>query len=120
MKRKIVVVLMLCLPAPAARGQQAPLDPVAQWHQWRGPLANGTAPHGDPPVTWDEKTNIKWKTPLPGRGSSTPIIWDDRIVLQTAIDTGRAADAAALPKADAGIERKTTAPSTYHQFVVLC
>jgi hypothetical protein len=41
------------------------------WHQWRGPLTTGFAPHGDPPLRWDATTNIKWKAALPGRGSAT-------------------------------------------------
>lgn len=59
------------------------------WHQWRGPEATGVAPHGDPPLEWDADTNIKWKAPLPGRGNSTPIVWQDRIYLLTAIKTDR-------------------------------
>src|SRR5690242_337838 len=31
------------------------------WPHWRGPAANGTAPKADPPLTWDDTTNIKWK-----------------------------------------------------------
>ena len=45
------------------------------WHQWRGPEANGVAPTGDPPIEWDQTRNIKWKAEIPGHGKSTPIIW---------------------------------------------
>jgi outer membrane protein assembly factor BamB len=60
------------------------------WPQWRGPFANGTAPEGDPPIFWNEAdgTNIQWKTEIPGRGHSTPIAWDDRIFLTTAVAFG--------------------------------
>jgi outer membrane protein assembly factor BamB len=95
-------------------------DPLDNWPHWRGPLATGLAPRGEPPVKWDAKTNVKWKAPLPGRGSSTPIICGDQIFLLTAIDTGRAADPAALPKTDPRFEKKTNAPTTLYQFVVLC
>jgi outer membrane protein assembly factor BamB len=108
------------LLAFSAQADEASRKPIDNWHQWRGPLANGTSPHGDPPVQWDTKTNITWKTALRGKGSSTPIIWGDRIFLLTAVDTGKQAATAELPKADAGFERKTPAPTTYHQFVVLC
>src|SRR5688572_20288978 len=43
----------------------------ANWPQWRGPLANGMAPHADPPTTWAEDKNVRWKVKLPGQGSST-------------------------------------------------
>ena len=64
---------------------------AANWHQWRGPDATGTARQGDPPTKWDEQTNIKWKVAIPGRGTSTPIVWGDRIFILTAIKTDRQA-----------------------------
>ncbi len=91
-----------------------------QWGHWRGPLACGVAPHGDPPTTWDEKTNVKWKAAVPGRGSSTPVVWGDRVFVATAVDTGRAAKPADLPKVPPELEKKTKAPSTYHQFLLIC
>jgi outer membrane protein assembly factor BamB len=91
-----------------------------QWPYWRGPLTTGAAPHGDPPVTWDEKTNIRWKAEIPGRGSSTPVVWGDCVFVATALDTGRAAKAEDLPKIDPKVERKTKAPTTYHRFVLIC
>ena len=80
---------------------------------------DGVAPHADPPLRWDDSTNIRWKTELPGRGSATPIIWGDQIFIATAIDTGRPAAAADLPKADPRFETKTKPPTTYHQFVLI-
>jgi outer membrane protein assembly factor BamB len=94
-------------------------EPLDNWHHWRGPLANGTAPKADPPLKWDAKTNIKWKAALPGRGSSTPIVWGDQVFVVTAIDTGKEADPNQLPKEDPRFEKKTVAPTTVHQFVVL-
>ncbi|MCG3125494.1 MAG: Outer membrane protein assembly factor BamB [Phycisphaerae bacterium] len=61
------------------------------WHQWRGPLANGTALHGDPPTEWSESKNVRWKVAIPGRGHSSPIVWKDRIYLLTAIKTEQVA-----------------------------
>ena len=61
----------------------------SNWPQWRGPLANGVAPLGDPPIEWSETRNVQWKVPLPGRGTATPIIWDDQVFILTAIPTGK-------------------------------
>ncbi len=58
------------------------------WPQWRGPRSTGEAPHGDPPVRWDDKTNIRWKAPLPGLGHATPVVWGDRIFVLTAVPAG--------------------------------
>ena len=54
------------------------------WPWWRGPNLDGTSPDADPPLTWSETKNIVWKTPVSGRGHSTPSIRGDRIFLQTA------------------------------------
>jgi outer membrane protein assembly factor BamB len=116
-----VAVLSLCvLLAPAVARGEAPPQRDDHWPAWRGPLGDGSVPHGDPPVKWDEKTNVKWKVAVPGRGSSTPVVWGDRIFLLSAVDTGRKAAPADLPKADPRLEKKTQAPQTYHQFLVLC
>src|SRR6476619_5651776 len=93
------------LLSPFARAGEN--DRLANWPQWRGPLATGVAPEGDPPTKWDEKTNVRWKTTLPGRGSSTPIVWGDQIFVLTAVDTGRTADAKDIPTPDARFEKKT-------------
>ena len=59
-------------------------DRQRNWPQWRGPLATGVAPHGDPPIVWSELKNVRWKKPLAGQGHSSPIIWGDRIFLTSA------------------------------------
>lgn len=47
------------------------------WPQWRGPAGLGHAPDGsNPPIRWSEDENVVWKTPLPGRGWSSPVIAD--------------------------------------------
>jgi outer membrane protein assembly factor BamB len=120
MVRLIAFPLAAALVGALARADEpAPLL-RDNWHQWRGPDATGFAPTADPPLTWDAKTNIKWKAEIPGRGASTPIIWGDRIFLLSALDTGREADAKDIPKPDPRFEIKTKPPSTYHQWLVVC
>lgn len=58
------------------------------WGQWRGPNMDGVAPYGDPPIEWSESINIAWRVEIPGRGASTPIVWNDLVILQTAIPAG--------------------------------
>src|SRR4051812_33886448 len=58
------------------------------WPQWRGPLATGVAPEAEPPVHWSETKNVRWKTALPGKGHSTPVVWGERLFLTTAIPHG--------------------------------
>lgn len=60
-------------------------DREQNWPQWRGPKADGVAPKGTPPTEWSESKNVKWKVPTPGFGTSTPIIWGNKVFLLTAI-----------------------------------
>ena len=59
---------------------------AGDWPNWRGPANNGTA-EGDAPLTWSDSQNVAWKTAIPGRGHSTPVIWGDRIFVTTAVPT---------------------------------
>ncbi len=59
------------------------------WPQWRGPLGTGVAPNAAPPLEWSDTKNIKWKTPLPGKGHSTPIISGNHIFVTTAVPVGK-------------------------------
>ncbi len=50
------------------------------WPSWRGPQDNGSTESGTYPVEWDAD-HVLWKAPLPGKGCSTPVVWDRRIYL---------------------------------------
>lgn len=101
--------------ALAASGPE-PVDRARQWPSWRGPLGTGVAPHADPPIEWSEESNIRWKRPLPGVGHSTPVVWDDRIFLTTAVPVGESSAAVAPPSIGA---HDNVAPSRTLEFVVL-
>ena len=90
------------------------------WHQWRGPLANGLALQRKPALEWSETKNVAWKAAIDGQGTSTPIIWDDKIFLLTTIDTGQVDPD--LPPPDQQPERPfgIKFPNTLHRYVVLC
>ncbi len=85
MKRTTLTLLAIASTLTASAAQH--------WPQWRGPLANGLAPDATPPLEWNESKNIKWKVAIPGSGTSTPIIWENKIFLTTAINTGKPGDA---------------------------
>jgi outer membrane protein assembly factor BamB len=52
---------------------------AADWTGFRGPGSRGISPETDLPVTWGEEENLAWKTLLPGYGSSSPIVFGDRV-----------------------------------------
>jgi outer membrane protein assembly factor BamB len=104
-------------------------DALQNWPQWRGPLASGAAPQADPPLAWSETQNVKWKVKLPGFGTSTPVVWGDRVFVLTAVATGQ--KAAAAPPAEAAPARPggpgrggggfgIETPRESYEFVVLC
>jgi len=119
--RKAFFASLLLLTA-ALSVRAAEFDELKQqnWHQWRGPNANGVAPHGNPPLEWSEEKNIAWKVPVEGEGNSTPIIWGDRLFLLTSINTGKVDPN--LPKPEEQPKRPFDIkfPNTLHQYVVLC
>ncbi len=91
----------------AGRGGAVP-EKEKFWPQWRGPHATGVAPFGNPPVEWAEDKNVQWKIEIPGKGSSSPIVWRERIFVTTAIPTGRITDAMESQKfALLAIDRRT-------------
>jgi len=82
--------------ADAAVGSPALNANTDHWPEWRGPYRNGMA-RGDAPTTWSDTKNIKWKTEIPGRGFSTPVIWGDRVFLTTAVQTGKSPEPTPTP-----------------------
>ena len=59
------------------------------WPRWRGPGGQGVASDGSYPDRWSDTENVRWKTDVPGRGHSSPIVWGDRIFLTTGYGDGR-------------------------------
>ena len=53
---------------------------AGDWPQFRGPGNSGSS-DSKVPVTWSATDNIAWKTPLPGGGSSSPLLVGERIYL---------------------------------------
>ncbi len=51
------------------------------WARFRGPNGSGVSKSSDIPLEWDDEKNIKWKVDLPGPGSSSPIVFGDRVYL---------------------------------------
>lgn len=62
------------------------------WPIWRGPLATGEAPSGNPPIEWNENKNIRWKIPIAGKGLSTPVTWNDQLFITTAVELKKIAE----------------------------
>jgi outer membrane protein assembly factor BamB len=57
------------------------------WPQWRGPKNDGHSAETGLSAEWGPEKNVVWKCKMPGRGSSTPCIWDDKIFLTAMEET---------------------------------
>src|SRR4051812_49318468 len=59
------------------------------WPSFRGPSAAGVAGDANLPLAWDaaKGTGIQWKTPIPGLAHSSPIVWEDRVFVTTAVSS---------------------------------
>ena len=77
----ILILMLLVFPCSAIR--------AGDWPQFRGPDGQGHAVGADWPLHWSERENdhIVWKTPIPGRGWSSPVVSGSHIWLTTALDT---------------------------------
>ena len=86
------------------------------WHQFRGPGAMGVAENTALPETWSPTENVAWKSEIPGRGWSCPVVSGGRIFLTTAVSTTEEE-----PVKDGlyfGGERP--APTATHEWRVIC
>src|SRR5262245_45076064 len=64
------------------------LGAESNWPRWRGPQQDGHTVDTGLPTKWSA-SNVVWKTPLPGIGQSSPIIWGDRIFLTAELAKGQ-------------------------------
>ena len=70
----------------------APLVPSSfgeNWPQFRGPRGDGTSSEKDIPTRWSQTENIAWKTPVPGVGHSSPVVWENAVFLTSALENGQ-------------------------------
>ena len=95
----------------------SPGEGAAYWPRWRGPSGQGLVTGTGYPDRWSATQNIVWKTPVPGSGNSSPIVWKDRIFLTTAYDGGRRLALRAHNRADGKFLWEAFAPEGAAEFV---
>jgi outer membrane protein assembly factor BamB len=87
-KATALAALVVCLVVAAVFNQSSIYVAAkgANWAQWRGPEGRGISSETGVPTEWSATKNVLWKTPIPGRGHSSPIIWDKKVFLTTAVE----------------------------------
>jgi outer membrane protein assembly factor BamB len=94
----LVLSLGINLPGTFAEDSGAAIpgvdpDITKNWPQFRGANAEGVAVGQDLPLEWNIETgnNLRWKTAIPGLGHSSPVVWEDRVFVTTAVAEGKEA-----------------------------
>jgi outer membrane protein assembly factor BamB len=96
------VAVHAILPAPGAE---------RQWPRLRGPDGQGTTFDSVLPLHWGPHENIVWTTDIPGRGNSSPVVWDDRIFVTTGSDDGKERKILCFARRDGRLLWQQAAPS---------
>jgi outer membrane protein assembly factor BamB len=80
MQKTLICLVSICAAVGTTRGEN--------WPEFRGPHGDGHAEASGLPVRWSEQENVRWKTPIHGKGWSSPVVWGDQIWLTTAPKDG--------------------------------
>jgi outer membrane protein assembly factor BamB len=87
--KKRLLVTTLVTASIAALGTDGSTAAGSVWPGFRGPSASGVADGQKLPETWDgvARKNVRWKVAVPGLAHSSPIVWNDRIFVTSAISS---------------------------------
>jgi outer membrane protein assembly factor BamB len=87
---RLMIIGFLLLPGLAlGQGPTNPAPATAEnWPEFRGPSGQGLADGGPWPTKWSATEAVVWKQPIAGSGWSSPIVWNGRIYLTTAVSLG--------------------------------
>lgn len=111
MKTQIIFTLLVGLAA-LARARAAD----ANWPQFRGPDSTSVSANSTFPHKWSATENVAWKTDLPGRSWSSPIVWGNRIFITSVVNSVESE----APKKGLYFGGERPQPKSEHQWKVLC
>lgn len=81
MRSCVLALLTLFVATPLFSGEP--------WPEYRGPRGDGQSRAKNLPLTWSETENARWKTKIPGKAWSSPVVWEDQIWLSNATEDGK-------------------------------
>jgi outer membrane protein assembly factor BamB len=96
---RVAVLLLLACSVTASAEQ------TAEWPGYRGPTGDGHAVAAKLPVDLNDPANLAWKTPTPGVGWSTPVVFGQQIWMTTATPDGTSLRAVCVNRRSGAIER---------------
>ncbi|HVX61177.1 MAG TPA: PQQ-binding-like beta-propeller repeat protein [Pirellulales bacterium] len=95
--RTLMFCALLSFGVSAAAGER--------WTQFRGPQGAGVSDATGLPIHWSETENIRWKTALPGKAWSSPVVWDDQVWATNATEDGKRLSAVCINRETGEIVR---------------
>ena len=87
--------IVLALVAGFLSGSEAEAQ---HWPQWRGPSGHGVSAETGLPSAWSPTENLAWRAPLAGLGTSSPIVWGDRVFVTSQVGRVAVAEGDAHPR----------------------
>ena len=91
----LLLASLMLLPPASFAGEH--------WPQFRGPTQDGHSDVTGLPINWSETRGVKFKTPLPGEGWSSPVVWGKQVWLTTATGAGHSLRAICVDRDDGRI-----------------
>src|SRR5512139_2656771 len=96
---------MCCCPVlPLVAACLLAANATENWPDFRGSTGDGQSQEADLPLRWSETENVVWKTAIPDRGWSSPVIWGDQVWMTAATPDGRKMYAIAVHKRSGKME----------------
>jgi len=85
----ILIALAGQFVAREIRAVEPPSTPTTDWPQWRGPAGNAVADGQDLALRWSTTQNVIWRAGLPGWGTSSPVVFEDRVFVTSELEQQR-------------------------------
>ena len=87
MQKRLTLLALLIILMLSYNEISGQVNPDRQWPSYRGKFSSGVLDNTNLPDSFDLRTmtNVRWKTEIPGLGLSSPVIWDNKIFITTAI-----------------------------------
>ncbi|TWU08437.1 outer membrane protein assembly factor BamB family protein [Stieleria varia] len=87
------ILLTLCVIAASSLTELR----AENWPHWRGDNGNGVSETADTPTRWSDSENVKWKVEIPGQGSGSPIVWEDKVFVVSGVPVAGVAGGGSIP-----------------------
>src|SRR5665811_1508805 len=87
MKKQLILLFLSFFILCSTTEVFSQVNPDRQWPSYRGTLSSGVLDNANLPESFDIKkmTNVRWKIEIPGMGLSSPVIWDNKVFITSAI-----------------------------------